>query len=314
MLKYLLGIDRGTTNVKAILFDFEGNQIKKSSRPSGEISHPYPGWSEQDMNTIWARTCEAIRGLFDDQFKAEEVAAIGLSGQGNGIFTIDEHGEPVRPGILSVDTRTKEIIALLKRDGSIDNAVSLLQFPIGENGPLGMLRWLKENEYDNYKRINKFFFSKDWIKYKLTGQVSTDQSDAGGAGLINNYTGKCPEEVYDCLGISECKTKKPPVVPTWEISGRVTKKAAQETGLLEGTPVVSGAHDIAACSFGAGGIEEGHLTMIVGTWGLNLAVLNQIPEFDGNSMVFQHAIPHRWLACSGDGNSGSSLQWFIDTF
>jgi L-xylulokinase len=315
MAEYLLGIDRGTTNVKAVLFDLDGNEVKKASRASGEIRRPFPGWNEQDMDLIWTRTREAIHDLFDEDIRPEDVIAVGVCGQGNGVFLIDGQGNPVRNGILSVDTRSKNIVAQLNEEGIVSRSGEVTKFPLSEASPTSLLKWLKENERDSYDKAKHFCFSKDWVKYKLTGEICTDQSDAGGAGLIDVAKGEYCVELLDWLEIKECKEKLPAIVPTWEVCGRVTKQASEETGLVEGTPVVSGAHDIAACSWGAGGTNEGHLTIIVGTWGLNMAVLNELDVNQSlNVPAFYHAIPDRWLATNGDGNSGSSLDWFIKTF
>jgi len=311
---YILGVDRGITNIKAVLFDLCGNEVKKTVRESGSVNHPYPGWSEQDMNIIWSHTAEAIRGIVADGVKAEEIVAVGLSGQGNGAFLIDKDGIPVRQGIPSLDARATEVVQQWKREGVYGEAVSLLRYPLYEFNPISIMKWLKEHEHDNYKRTRWILFSKDWIKYKLTGEICTDQSDATGAGLVNIVQREYDKRVFDLLGIGECLEKLPKIVLSWEVCGAISKNASQETGLKEGTAVVSGAHDIAACSLGVGGREEGHLTIIVGTWGLNLAVLNKVGEDTRNVIVLQHAIPDRWLAATGDRNSGSTLDWFIDVF
>jgi sugar (pentulose or hexulose) kinase len=122
------------------------------------------------------------------------------------------------------------------------------------------------------------------------------------------------EDIFDFCEISECKEKLPEIIPSMNVCGYVTKRASRETGLEQGTPVISGAHDIAASSYGAGGNEEGHLTIILGTLGLNLLVINDSRNGEIGDGVIRHTIPERWLALNCELSSGSSLEWFIHTY
>ena len=105
MQKYLMGIDRGTTNVKAGLYHLDGTEAAVSGQACEEVKSPRTGYAEQNMERIWQDTARAIRGLWDQGFRPEEVIGVGLSGQGGGMFLVDESGVPVREGIVSLDSR-----------------------------------------------------------------------------------------------------------------------------------------------------------------------------------------------------------------
>jgi L-xylulokinase len=310
--KTLLAIDKGTTNIKAVLFDLGGKQLEAVSRPCKTEFSNRPGWNEQDMNASWELTRDVIHTLLRKGYSARNILSVGVSGLGNGLLLVDENGQPVRNAIMSIDTRAKDLLKTLSENGTDAIIKKITQFNLYGGSATVLLRWLKENESNSYDKIRWIIYSKDWINYKLTGNISTDQTDASGGALTNSQTGEFAKEVFSYLGIEECRDKLPEMIPTWELCGHVTRKAADETGLLEGTPVISGAHDIAASVWGAGGTDEGHLTMIVGTCGLNLLVLNELKPTE--NAVLQHAIPNRWLAVNGDNNSASSLEWFVNTF
>ena len=282
MPDYLLGIDRGTTNIKAVLFDLDGKEIKKSIYPCEDITHPFAGWSEQNMDMIWEVAKKSINNLWSEKIKSSDVIAIGFSGQGSGIFTIDKSGNPVRNGIVSTDIRAKKLVDSLNNPEVIKEVYKISRGTFFEASPITLLRWLKENEPENYKRIDKILFSKDWVKFKLTGEACTEPTDASGGVLMDVENNNYSKRLFEIAGISESWEKLPDLLPSYKICGKVSKRAAEETGLIQGIPVVNGAHDICAVSFAAGGVEEGHLTTALGTWGLNMAVLDNPQKVKNN--------------------------------
>jgi len=317
MPEYLLGIDRGTTNIKAVLFDLNGKEIKKSICPCEDIEHPFPGWSEQSMDMIWEKTRKAINDLWSGKINSKDVMAIGFSGQGSGIFTIDKHGNPVRNGIVSTDIRAKKIVDKVNTPEISKEVYSLTRGSFFEASPVALLRWLKEEEPENYNKIDKMMFSKDWVRFKLTGEINTEPTDASGGILMDVKNKSYSKKIFQLAGIEESWGKLPELLSSYSICGEVSKDAAKETGLSQGTPVVTGAHDICSVSFAAGGIDEGHLTTTVGTWGLNMAVLNEPEKVKNNKGLIYtifSVVPEKGVLVSGDANSGSALKWFVDQF
>jgi len=317
MPNYLLGIDRGTTNVKAVLFDLDGREIKKSICPCEEIKHPAPGWSEQNMDMIWDRTKKAINDLWSEGINSKDIIAIGFSGQGSGIFTIDKKGNPVRAGIVSTDIRAKKIVDKINSPEIFNEVYRLSRGSLSEASPVTLLRWIKDEEPDNYEKIDKIMFSKDWVRFKLTSEINTEPTDASGGILMDVTSKSYSRRILEIAGVEDSFGKLPKLLSSHEICGKITKNAARETGLLQGTPVVAGAHDICSVSFAAGGIDEGHLTTTIGTWGLNMAVLNKLEKVknkEGLIYTIFSVVPKKYILVTGDANSGSALKWFVDQF
>lgn len=317
MPDYLLGIDRGTTNIKSVLFDLNGKEIIKSICPCEDVSHPFPGWSEQNMDMIWEVAKKSINNLWSEEIKSSNVIAIGFSGQGSGLFAIDKSGNPIRNGIVSTDIRAKKQKDILNSPENIKEVFKIARGSFNEASPIILLKWLKENEPESYKKIDKILFSKDWVKFKLTGEIFTEPTDASGGVLMDLKNNNYSKKLFEIGDITESWGKMPDLLPSYEVCGKVSKESAQETGLVQGTPVVSGAHDICAVSFATGGIDEGHLTTTLGTWGLNMAVLDSPMKVKNNKgFIFTifSIIPEKGILVSGDANSGSALKWFVDQF
>lgn len=310
MPNYVIAIDRGSTNVKAVAFDTRGNEVLTSTQASQKPVSLHPGWWEQDMQLIWEDTVQAIRGIFAGGLRPEEIIGVFASGQGNGMMPIDRHGQPARMGILSLDSRASTIYNGWMLDGryGLVTQTSLLPFPVGS--PLALLAWFKQQAPEEFARIDTVLFSKDWIRYKLSGVICTDQTDASGAGLMDPRKNTYAWDVFEQLDLADIRSKLPEIRPSHTVVGGVTKEAAQATGLKEGTPVLCGAHDIAAYPFGIGSLDSQELVSVVGTWGFNLIPIRSL---DGMFMAYYHTVPDYYITGVGDGNSGGSLDIIVNT-
>ncbi len=301
--KYFLVIDRGQSSIKAALCDTQANILEMESCQCPPISSPHTGWAEQDMMTIWNLTLTAVRQLIKKNTGLpEQIAAISFSGQGGGNFLISENGLPIYPGVLSLDSRHAEINAQISGPLEVPRTVSFM-------------RWLKEKEPDVFADARWILGSKDWIRFQLTGKVNADMSDP--PAPVDETSRQYMTDVLKQAGIPECAKMLPPLKYAGEICGYVTEKAAGETGLLPGTPVVTGAHDMIACSVGAGGIRPGHLTIILGTLGINIATVDRnisfAPEEPGKAFTFHGIVPGARLMTTSAGSYCNTVNWFIDT-
>lgn len=299
--KYIVVIDKGTTNLKAVVFDLRGNEIFKITKHCGSPVSVKPGWCEQDMDHIWNITGQALRELCRERVKPQEIAGVSVTGHGSGIFPIDQEGRPVRMGILSLDTRASGIVEQWERDGRAQWFLNRIKAEVLPCYPVSLLAWLKKYELESYKKIHKILFVKDWIKYKLTGEASTDYTDAGPSCLLDADKMAYAEDILDKLEIPEMKEALPEMIFSYEPAGGVTKEAAEITGLCEGTPVLSGVHDMMACPFGVGTVEETQVVSVIGTWGMNFMASKQRT----GTFSFPHVIPGYFLTGRLDGNSGS---------
>ncbi len=311
MKKYVLCIDRGTTAIKAVLFDFQGKELEKASQPCQEIQKPFPGWCEQDLLQIWTDTVMAIRNLLEKGICPEEIAAIGVSGMGNGLNLLDGNGRPTRACITSLDSRATQITDEWRKGRRIEELLACTGSTfIVPCTPMPILRWVRLNEPEVYERSEYVIFSKDWVRYCLTGVISTDYTDTSGALLVNLDTREYMEELFVELGIEKLSSMLPKPQNSYDIGGYVTAAAAAETGLVAGTPVVVGAHDIAACSYGCGGMDAGHLALIFGTVGLSLGVMEKPHVSYG--LTIESILPRRWLFSACIQGAGAVLNWFLD--
>jgi L-xylulokinase len=309
---YLLGIDNGNTVSKAALFDLAGHEIAVASRPA-ETTYPHPGWTERSMDSLWASTAEAIRAVVAESgVDPSAIRAVGVTAHGNGLYLIDKHGHPVRPGIQSLDTRAAGILEARAAQNGLARAFPSILQEFWPAQPNALLPWLKQNEPESYARIDKIFLCKDYVKYRLTGEATSDYTDMSGTCLLDNRNRRYSTHLLDIYGIPEMADALPRLAESTEVIGHVTAKAATETGLAKGTPVVGGLFDVDAGALGAGVIDTGTLCMIAGTWSINEVLIDAPVENPALAMVSVAAIPGKWLVLEASATSTTNLEWFID--
>ncbi|MEM3713456.1 MAG: FGGY-family carbohydrate kinase [Nitrososphaeria archaeon] len=312
--EYLLGIDVGSTNIKSVIFDTTGVEVATVTKRM-QIEHPFPGWVERDMNLLWQITKDVIKSsIVSSSIEPSRIIAVGVCGQGDGLYLLDKENCPVRKGILSIDTRATEIIFRWEKKGLIEELFPLIGQKPHTGSPLPILYWLKNNEPDNFSKIKWILFCKDFIKYKLTGIICTDETDPS-ATLTDVNTRKYSEKIFEIVELEECKEMLPEIIPAWDICGKITKGASEETGLIEGTPVCSGLHDINATGLGAGCIKQGQLLIILGTWEINQLIMDKV-ILDPNKRCLTrvYVLPGKWLLLNPSPAATSNLNWFIDNF
>ncbi|HHY36581.1 MAG TPA: carbohydrate kinase, partial [Firmicutes bacterium] len=201
MAKYIMGIDCGLTNSKAALFDLNGNEIAVASRRF-EVSNPRPSWVEGDPERLWQNTADCIREVIAKAgIDPAEIGAIGFTGFGNGLFVVDEEGNAIRNAIGSNDGRAVDIVEKLKEEGVYEKISAInatLPFP---GQPFTLLRWIKENEPENYAAIRRILQCKDFIRSKLTGEFVSEHNDLSGGGLMDFANKSYSRELMELYGI-----------------------------------------------------------------------------------------------------------------
>lgn len=309
-MTWLLGIDAGLTNVKAALFDENGREVTVAARrPPNE--EPAPGHVERDLDDLWIGVRDAVRDvLAEGPADGGEIASVGVAGHGHGLYVLDAKGEPVRNGIKSTDSRAVDLVDEWRRDGVSETVREITGYEPFAADPLSLLAWLKREEPDSYRRIAHILFCKDYLKYRLTGAICTDEMEA--SVFFDIERGDYADAVFDVLDIPECVDCLPDVVPSWEQCGTITEPAAAETGLAEGTPVASGLHDIGATALGAGVHEEGQAMLIVGTWGQSIAVLNEPRPDEAAGGITRRYLTDRWLRYKGNRSAATCVDWFVE--
>ncbi len=304
----LLGLDAGNTVIKALLFDRNGRQLAIARR-DGRSSTPVPGHVERDMGELWSNAVAVIREcLAAANADAGRIAAIGCAGHGNGLYLVDEAGEPLL-AIQSLDSRAAGLAAELTANGNGARLRSLcLQEPWPAQTPT-LLAWVKRHAPDVYARTATAFLCKDFITLRLTGERVSDVSDMSGCGLL-----RLPKCTYDAAlleayGLSDSRPKLPQLLFPTDIAGRVTAAAAAATGLIEGTPVVGGLFDVVASALGSGVAAAGQASIIVGTWSINQVIGRSVVA---DPRVFMQSVFGRdqVMAIESSATSAANLEWY----
>lgn len=310
MTQLLIGIDAGTSMIKGVAFSTNGEPLYYSSWQN-KILRPKSGWQEQDLYATWKATSEVLKDITSKFNENEEVAALGVTGQGDGCWLIDEKGEPVRDAILWSDSRTDEIIDEWQSGfvgGQIYDICGNAQFP---GSSLAILLWLRENKPKVIDDADTVFFCKDWLKYKLTETVTSDPSDMS-LPYLDVEDVEYSSELFELVNASEFKDLLPPLVEPTDVVGRVTAEAEETTGVPEGTPVVSGMFDVPSSMYGSGVSEPGQGSSVVGTTSLNQLLLDT-PDASphGAGMTISLGLGGRWTRVMASMIGTPNLDWAL---
>ncbi|OYT70315.1 MAG: xylulokinase [Armatimonadetes bacterium CP1_7O] len=310
---YLLGIDIGTSGVKALLIDRSGKVVASASE-SYPLFTPQPLWAEQEPDDWWHATCKVARRVLGDSgIAASEIQGVGLSGQMHGSVFLDENGESIRPALLWCDQRTAAECAWITERIGERKVLETTLNPVLTGFQAGKIIWLRRHEPKHYARVKQVLLPKDFIRYRLTGESATEVSDASGTALFDVPRRDWAYEMLEALELP--RAWFPKVYESPEITGRITAQAAQATGLAEGTPVVGGAGDQAAGAVGVGVVQVGRAAVSVGTSGVVFAHLDT-PQVDAQyrTHTFCHAVPGAWHVMGVMLMAGGALQWYRETF
>ncbi len=314
----LLGIDLGTTGVKAALFSAADGQVIASAFFDYPLYHPQPGWAEQQPGDWWKATIAAIRACLEEAAShgvmPADVRGVGLSGQMHGVVLLDEQSMVLRPCIIWADQRSEPQCRWMTERVGAAKLIDYVSNPAlpGFSAPKAL--WVRDNEPDIFARARTLLLPKDYIRFMLTGVKAMEISDAAGTCLLDVKRGEWSREVLDAIGFDP--SLLPPVVPADKICGTITAQVAQLTGLIEGTPVAGGGADNACGAVGNGVVRAGLALVSIGTSGVVLAHTGT-PQVDRSGPVprvhtFNHAVPHAWYLMGVTQGAGLSLRWVRD--
>ena len=311
MSSVFIGIDVGTTNVKTVLFTKKGYELGLASKKS-KHNKSSAGYEIQDMNKLWEVVCDTIKEVLKNINSSFEIEGIGVTGQGDGLWMIDENGLPVKEANLWIDGRAREFINQWKKEGILSQSGRT----VFSGSPLALSAWYYKNKPEVMEKAAKIMFCKDWIKYCLTGNVVTDASDLSDASLIDVIERSYSEELLEKYDMKKLKELLPSKKSSTEIIGKVTKEASKMTGLPKGIPVVNGMIDVASCALGVGAIEQDSAASIVGTTVYNEVVLGSQSlssvDFEDNASIICHGVNDRWLITQGTMMGTPNLDWFLE--
>jgi L-xylulokinase len=311
---YFLGIDNGSTIAKAGIYDETGREIAVSSCKA-EITSPEEGWYERNLDHLWDSNVRAIReALKKSGLTGSDISGISLTGHGNGLILTDGEGVPLHPAIEGADGRAQEFVDTWNSDGTFQKIHPKTLQCLWAAQPPALLAWFRKYRPEILEKAKYVFMIKDYLRFKLSGTAAAELSDMSATSIFNVHDGCYDDELFDILGLSDCRRLFPDIVGSTEICGTLSFESAALTGLTEGTPVAGGAFDIDAAALATGVIDESRMNVIAGTWCNNQYVSSVPVVSEDLFMVSLFADQKQWLVLEGSATSASNLEWFVSEF
>lgn len=312
-MKYVIGVDLGTSAVKVLLVDQKGSVVR-------EISKSYPliqeksGYSEQETEDWVEKTTEAISELVADfQGQSTDIEGISFSGQMHGLVILNEDKKVLRNAILWNDTRTTEQCQQIYDIIGKEKLLQITKNVALEGFTLPKILWVKQYESSIFEKIHVFLLPKDYLRYRMTGEISMDFSDAAGTLLLDPAKKEWSTELCQQLGIDAAIC--PPLVESSDFVGTITKEFAKKTGLSKKTKVFAGGADNACGAIGAGILSPGKTLCSIGTSGVVLSYEDtRDRDFQGKIHYFNHGKENAYYTMGVTLAAGYSLSWFKEVF
>jgi xylulokinase len=309
--KYLLGIDIGTSACKVAVFDREGH-VAAAANGDYPVYYPQEGWAEQNPEEWWTAVCKAIRiVLSEGGIEPEQIAGVGIDGQSWSAIAIDRDGNVLTNTPIWMDTRAQKICDRLNKEVGPETIFETAGNSLQPSYTTAKIIWYRENLPEVYEKIDKILQSNSFIAYKLTGAITQDVSQGYGLHCFDMRTGTWKEEMCEKLGIP--KSFLPEIVACDKVVGTVTEKAAKESGLAQGIPVVAGGLDAACGTLGAGVIHPGETQEQGGQAG-GMSICMDEYKADPRLILGYHVVPGQWLLQGGTTGGGGVMRWFEREF
>ncbi|WP_062563311.1 FGGY-family carbohydrate kinase [Paracoccus aminovorans] len=307
----LLGIDNGLTVTKAVIFDQTGRVLATARRRVPQIM-PRPRHVERDMDVLWAQTAAAIaEAVAACGRPAGEIAAVAATAHGDGVYVLDRDARPLGHGILSLDSRAGAVVAGWQADGTAERALARTGQMPHASAPSALLAWMRDHDPERFARIAHVLACKDWLRFCLTGRIATDLTEAS-TSFTDVATQRYAPDILPLFGLQALAGTLPWILLPGAVAGHVTPEAAALTGLVAGTPVAAGLHDVTASALGAGGHAPGTVAIVAGTYSINETV-SDAPKVDPRWFCRNGLEPGAWNAMSISPASAANYDWFLDT-
>jgi xylulokinase len=307
-MRAFMGLDIGTSGVKAIVVD-ELGRLKASVTVGLSLSTPKPGWAEQHPDDWWKASVSAIKQVVrKSKLKPAQIGSIGLAGQMHSSVFLDRAGKVIRPALLWCDGRTTEECREITTLVGEQNLREWVSNPALEGFTLPKVLWLRKHEPAAFRRLDKVVLAKDYIRYRLTGELASEPSDASGTLMYDTAHRRWSRELMDAMGLPMSLLAD--VGGSAEILGRVTPASAKLTGLPTGVAVVGGGADNACGAVGVGAVSVGEAVASWGTSGTILAPMTE-PKVDPQmrAHTFCHAVPDTWYMMGVMLTAGGAVAW-----
>src|SRR5579872_1168624 len=309
-----LGIDIGTGGSRALLIDERGVVRAGCTAPHEDMRMERPLWAEQRPENWWDAAQLAIRGVMTAAgIQGGDVKAIGLSGQMHGLVMLDAADRVIRPALIWCDQRSQAQVDAINAKVGAKKVLEWIANPVLTGFTLPKLLWVRDHEPANFERLRKVLLPKDYVRFGLTGDYASEVSDASGTAMFDVVNRRWSTDFVTALGLDT--SILPRVYESQQVTGTVSKTAAESTGLSAGMPVVGGGGDQASSAVGNGIVEPGVVSCTVGTSGVVFAHMEE-PKYDdaGRVHTFCHAVPGKWHVMGVTHDPGLRLQWFRNQF
>lgn len=312
-MEYVIGLDLGTSSIKGILVDREGTIAAEESE-SYPIYHEQDGHSEQDPEDWVRQTKSVLKKLIQNNSLAgSDIKGISFSGQMHGLVLLDGDNHPLRRAILWNDTRTSREVKEIEEAAGQETLWNITKNSPLEGFTLPKILWVKKHEPDLFSRAELFLLPKDYVRYRLTGKLGMDLSDAAGTLLMDLNTNEWSTSLLDTFELPSYMC--PPLFPATENCGGMLEDVAAETGCSSSVMIFAGGADNACGAVGAGILEKGKTMCSIGTSGVLLSYAGEEKtHFNGKLHFFNHAPADTYYAMGVTLAAGYSLQWFKESF
>ena len=302
MTDYLLAHDLGTSGCKAALTDLTGKVLASAERRY-EVHYSPDGGAEQDPEDWWQAIVETTKAMMAQvEVEPQEIAGLSMSAQMVGTLPVDVDGKPLRPAMIWLDSRAEKEAEIL---------VEKTKLPfIGGKAPSAKVYWIMRNEPEIYAKTHKMLDCKDFIQFRMTGVYATDFTLASATTYFNPWTNVWWDDILKAMELPI--EKVPTAMLSTDVVGKLTAKAADELGLVEGTPVVSGGGDVACAVIGSGAISPGRSHLYLGTSAWVMAITNEF-VLDAEGVMPGVGCDRTTYALGGEmDNAGGCLKWFAE--
>jgi sugar (pentulose or hexulose) kinase len=313
-MTYFLGVDAGTTSMKAAIFDGEGH-LKALDRQEYTLITPAPNVVELDAGVYWDACCTTVRSVLKQSGIApEEIAALSISSQGETLIPLDANANPTRRAIVWLDNRAGEEADLIKQQFDADTIYRVSGQPdVTPGWPCSKILWLRRHEPEVFARSNKFLLLEDYLLYRMSGEFATSTSLETSSLYLDIASRTWWQPMMDLIGITPQRLGC--LVEPGTVIGKLSPQGAQQMGLTPRTMAVSGGMDQAVGAVGAGVLSAGPVAETTGSV-LSVAVAFDQPVVDPKRMLpcHTHAAAGRYLLLPWGQTAGMALKWFRDQF
>ena len=310
MSEHFLGLDVGTSAVKAVLYDAGGTEIA-AVQQAYPLQTPAPGFVEQDPEQIWQAVLSVIGRVLRGTRVDERVSALSVATQSGSVIPATAAGEPLHPMITWLDTRARDLVEEWRAAGLEEMVWRTSGWHLNPGFPLPIIAWLRRHRPQLFAAAGRFMGLNDFLLFRLCGQIVTDLSSGSEMLFVDLESGQWSDRLCDLAGIDAGML--PALRPSAKPVARVTPAVSEATGLPRETLVVTGGHDQCCTALAMGITEPGHVLLASGTAWVLFAVAGapKLAVVPAQMDLSYHVVPGRWTVSQLLGGFGAALGWWL---